>query len=604
MEDKSKLELWLKVGNENNNLFWRIIMQSEVGAKVVNGEIIVLDGLNNEKITIKSRKYVNLVINDIHCKEYETYEVTSKDKLTYTCEKTKANREVNIVISDDKLKAYMTVKYTPEIEYKLKDKESFLNLAISTEVAYEKYPEYFTVYELKKILKEKGIIYGIKEEELEIAAKGKSKEVLIAEGKEQIKSMPSEIKLFFPTTQMMFPDPDSDEVIDFKNLFRISNVNSGDKIAEIVPEVIGEDGIDIFGQPIKMEHIRSLPIYASDGCKIENNDIIALIDGKAHIANRKVTVNPIYAVKSVNMETCNIKFYGDIEVYDTVEDNMFVSAGGSVDVSQNVNTSNVVSGGEITILGNAINSKILSGQIDIRNKEYSDILNKFKNIILTIIEYMNEFNDKNSNLKNDNIIKTLSEKNLGDFQRVALNIVSLNIKNKTKRSTLVDYIRENVLGYNILNMGAVKDFIKFKLIVDNEIEFYDKNIIVPLDIRIGYCQDCNIKSTGNIIIGGKGEYTSKLTAMKDILFTKSDSVARGGVLSAGQNISAGIVGSKAYIPTTLMVPEYGRITATFAFRNTIFCFGKVRVILEKDQENINVHFNEVTGRIEFSKSSL
>ncbi|MDR3597775.1 FapA family protein [Clostridium sp.] len=582
-------------------------MEREVGAKVVNGEIIVIDGINKEKITIKARKYINLVINDTPCKQYEAYEVTSKDKLTYTCEKTKASREINISISDDKMKAYITVQYTPEIEYKLKDKDTFLNLAISTEIASEKYPEYFTVAELKKILKEKGIVYGIKEEELEVATEGTEgtgKEILIAEGKKPIKDIPSEVKLFFTPTQMMFPEPDSDEIIDYKNLFRISNVNSGDKIAEIIPEVIGEEGMNIFGKVIKREYIRSLPINASDGCKIEGNDIIALIDGKAHIANRKVTVNPIYAVESVNMETCNIRFHGDIEVYDSVQDNMFVSAGGSLDVSQNVNTSSVVSGGEITILGNAINSKILSGQIDIRNKEYLDVLNEFKHIISEMVEYINELKIRGMYSKNNDLIITLTEQRFSNFQKIALNIVSLNIKNKTKRSKLVDYIKENILGYNILNMKDISDLICLKDILENEIEYYDRNLIAPLDIRIGYCQDCEIKSTGNIIMGGKGEYTSKLTAMKDILFTNSNSVARGGVLSSGENISAGIVGSKAYIPTTLIVPKHGRITAALTFPNTILCFGNVRLILEETMKNISVHYNEETRRIIINNSAL
>lgn len=578
-------------------------MEREVGAKVVNGEIIVSDGLSKEKITIKARKHVNLFINDTPCKQYEAYEVTSKDKLTYAFEKTKATREVKITTSDDKMKAYITVKYTPETQYKLKDKAAFLNLAISAEAVSEEYPEYFTISELKKILKEKGIVYGIKEEELEIVREGTEEEILIAEGKEPINDIPSEVKLFFTPTQMIFPDPDSDEIVDYKNLFRISNVDAGDKIAEVIPEVIGEDGINIFGKTIKRQYARSLPIHALDGCKIEGNDIISLIDGKAHIANRKVTVNPIYAVNCVDMETCNIKFVGDVEVYDTVQDNMFVSAGGSVDVSQNVNTSNVVSGGEITILGNAINSKILSGQIDIRNKEYTDVLIKFKEILQSIIECMKKLKNTNSNFENIDLGKMLSEKNFSDFQKTALKIVSLNIKNKTKRSNLIDHIKENVLGYNILNMKSIGDFMKSKIIVENEIEFYEKNIIVPLDIRIAYCQDCDIKSTGNIIIGGKGEYTSKLTAMKDILFTRSDSVARGGVLSAGQNISVGIVGSKAHIQTTLVVPENGRITATYAYKNTIFCFGKTRLNLEEDLENISLHFNHETRSIEISKSS-
>jgi uncharacterized protein (DUF342 family) len=281
---------------------------------------------------------------------------------------------------------------------------------------------------------------------------------------------------------------------------------------------------------------------------------------------------------------------------------MFVSAGGSLDVSQNVNMANVVTGGEITILGNTINSKILSGQVDIRKKEYSDVLTEFKNILVSMIEYINGLNLQNFERKD--FVKTLTEKNFGNFQKVALNIISLNIKNKTKRSKLVDFIKGKILGLNILEIKSIYDLKTLLNILDNEIDYYDKNIIVPLDIRIGYCQECEIKSTGNIIIGGKGEYTSKLTAMKDIIFTRSDSVARGGVLSAGQNISLGVVGSRAYIPTTLMVPQYGRITAAKAYANTVFCFGRTKVTLDEDLKNINVYFNSEKRAIEFGKTAL
>lgn len=577
-------------------------MEKEVGAKVVNGKIIIADGINREIITIKAKENVNLFINDVECEKFKPYEVSSKDKITYNCETTPAKREVNITISEDKMKAYMTVEYTPKTEYKIKDREFYMNLAVSTEVLSKEEPEYFTVQELYKKLKEKGIVFGIKEESLELILKGCSNEVLVAEGLEPVKDTPSEVKLFFTPTQMVFPEPDSNEKVDFKNLFRISNVNAGDKIAEIIPEIPGKNGMNIFGKVIEREYIRSLPIDASKGCKIENNHIISLIDGKAHIANRSVSVNPIYTVESVNMETCNIKFYGDVEVYDSVQDNMFVSAGGSLDVSQNVNMANVVTGGEITILGNTINSKILSGQVDIRKKEYSDVLTEFKNILVSIIEYINGLNLQNFERKD--FVKTLTEKNFGSFQKVALNIISLNIKNKTKRSKLVDFIKGKILGLNILEIKSIYDLKTLLNILDNEIDYYDKNIIVPLDIRIGYCQECEIKSTGNIIIGGKGEYTSKLTAMKDIIFTRSDSVARGGVLSAGQNISLGVVGSRAYIPTTLMVPQYGRITAAKAYANTVFCFGRTKVTLDEDLKNINVYFNSEKRAIEFGKTAL
>ncbi|WP_270501614.1 FapA family protein [Clostridium butyricum] len=575
----------------------------EVGAKVFQGRIIINDGEADEKITIKAGKNICLKINDIDCEPFGIYEVTSKDKIECECIKTEGKRNVHIRISEDKMKAYIKIDYIPEIQYKLKDRDVFMNLAVAAEEGELTEPPHFTVEELKNILKENGIIYGLDEEALYEASFGNSKEMLVARGDAPVTNIPSDIKLFFTPSQMVFPDPNSDEKIDYKNLFRISNVYAGNKIAEIIPEVPGKDGINVLGQVCKREYIRSLPINIKSGCKIENNDVIALIDGKAHISNNTISVNKVYAVENVNMETCNIKFSGDIEVYDSVSDNMAVKAGGSLDVSRNVNTSSVTAG-TITILGNAIKSNIFSGQIDIEKKEYSEVLIKFKEILNDIVQIVVQTNRSDQSVSFPEMIKSLTELRFVDFQKIALNIVSLNIKNKIKHNKLVDYIKDHVLGYNILNLKSIYELNKLLEIVDNEIEFYDKNIIVPLDVRIGYCQDCEIKSTGNIIIGGRGEYTSNLNAMKDILFTQRDSVARGGILSAGGNISAGIIGSAASVSTILNVPLTGKITATGAYKNTTFCFGKKKITIERDMENINAFYNYEIREIQIVSSGL
>lgn len=576
-------------------------MENEFGVKVENDKIIVIDCLEEQMITIQTNKNVNLFINDVLCEEKKAYEVKSTDKITYTCKKTEAIRKADVVIAKDKMKAYVRIEYIPEIQYKLKDTQISLNLTICTEVVSEKYPELFRVEELKEILKEKGITYGIKEEQLKLAVSGTKEELLISEGKEPLDDKPSEAKLFFTPTKMIFPDPNSKENIDFKNLFRISNVSAGDKIAEIISERNGNDGINIFGKIIKRKYMRNKPINVSDGCKLQGNNVIALIDGKAHFENRTFTVNHIYSLDCVSMETGNIKFSGDIEIYDTVHDNMIVSSGGTLDVSKNVNTSKVISGGVVTIVGNVMNSKILSGQIEIRNKEYLDILNEFMSTITKIINHLNELKNNGRNIKDANLIRTLIEKNYSNVPKIALNIVCKNMENKIKRSRILDYIRENILGYNILNIKTVEDLIGLNNILEEEIEYYNKNIISPLDIRIGYCQDCEVKSTGNIIIGGKGEYTSKLIAMQDILFTRPDAVARGGMLSASKNISVGIVGSKAYASTILQVPENGTITAALAFENTTFCFGKASLTLEETKRNIKVYYDKDSRTVEIDR---
>ncbi|WP_252232272.1 FapA family protein [Clostridium sp. ZBS15] len=582
----------------------------EFGAKVVNGKIIIVDEVDkelnsivNQPITIKVCNNIELYINKKRCKVNNVYEVTSNDEIECKRVSTEEVREAVVNISKNKMKAFMTVNYAPKIEYGLKDKQCFLNLALTTEVISEKYPEPFSIMELKNILKEKGVIYGINEETLKIVSENKGKEIIVAQGEEPITDIPSEIKPLFIQTKMFFPDIDSQEKVDYKNLFRISNVKAGDKIAEIIPEVLGKDGINIFGKIVKKDYIRNEPIKTSKGCKIENNDVIALIDGKAHILNRSIGVNPVYSVESVNMETCNIAFYGDIEVYNSVDDHMSVNAGGALDVSHNVNTSNVVTGGEITILGSAISSKILCGQIDMQKKDYSQLLNLYKKNISSIISIMKQANLENMKMDFRTTLNLVIDTKFKDFKKISLDIVSTNIKNKIRYNKLVDLIRDKVLMNGMLDLHSMRQLNNFNNILDNELEYYNKNIIVPLDVKLNYCQDCYIKSTGNIIINGNGEYTSYLNAMKDIIFAKPNSVARGGLLDAQGNISAGIVGSNACVATALKVPKSGRISATIAYPNTKFCFGNSTLILEEKLENINVYYDEHFRSIEISKSA-
>lgn len=574
-------------------------MDYDVGVKIANGRIVFSDNCDDKQIFVKAGEHVNLFINGEACRSLEEYRISNFDELTYSFDDEEYRREINVFVSDDKMKAAMRIEYFDEIHYKLKDTEFYsCKLLLDTEAEEIRTAERYTLEELKRYLKDKNINYGISEESLQEAAVGCNNEIIVAQGEKPVADIPSEVKLFFTPTHMYFPEDESDEKIDYKNLFRISNVKKGDKIAEIIPEIIGKDGKNIYGQVVKKPYIRLTPIVAKEGCTIDDGNIIATIDGKAHISGRTVSVNPVITVEKVNMETCNINFYGDIEVYDSVDDNMDVNAGGSLDVSKNINTSKVVTGGDITILGNAINSKILSGQIDIRKKEYADVLSSYKVTIDKLIESVKRESNGAEYFGTKDFVKNLTDERYRSFQKVALRIVSFNIKNQVKGSHLAEYLKEKVLGYNILKMQSLNDFIMLKNIIENEIAYYDKNSIVPLDIRLSYCQDCEIKSTGNIVVSGKGEYTSVLTAMKDIMFTKSDSVARGGTITAGNNITAGIIGSRAEIPTVLKVPKTGRISATCAFKNTTLCFDNYKYTLERTYNNLQAYYNKVTRMIE------
>ena len=80
--------------------------------------------------------------------------------------------------------------------------------------------------------------------------------------------------------------------------------------------------------------------------------------------------------------------------------------------------------------------------------------------------------------------------------------------------------------------------------------------------------------------------------------------ARGGVISAGNNITAGIVGSRAEIPTTLIVPKEGKISAVLVYKNTTFKVGNISVNTEREYEYVQVFFNKKTRLIEFHEDAF
>ncbi|OOM10501.1 FapA family protein [Clostridium saccharobutylicum] len=306
-----------------------------------------------------------------------------------------------------------------------------------------------------------------------------------------------------------------------------------------------------------------------------------------------VSVNSVYAIDNVDLKSGNIHFSGNVDIAECISEGMEVKAGNAVNVGKNIDSAKVVASGEINIKGNVINSTLFTGQIDMEKKLYLDNLKEYNSILEQILHTVNEVLESNTNFKKiGEIVKVLIEKRFKAVPKLSLNIITHSICEDDGNSELVNFIRNKMMALNVLKIKSLEELSELKELLENEIDFFSDAIIVPADIKIGYCQDCVIKSTGNIIIDGKGEYVSTLTALKNIEFTQKDSVARGGVISAGKNMKLGIVGSPAGVATRLEVAKTGIITANIAYSNTVFCFGKKSRILDVSGKDIKAYMKE------------
>lgn len=576
----------------------------EAGAKIKDGKIVVTNFKdNNYIITIKPCEGVILLVNGQECKDVTP--VTEQDKIEYKFEEEIAIRDINISITLDKMEAYITTKCIPQKVYKLEEQEYCKKLFLNKVKVSEKYPTNYKVSELEEILKSKGIRYGIIKEELQnICNEYNVTNKLIAKGKMPKDDIADEINIRFKDTNELI-NYDSDKKIDYRNRYFIANVKSGDIIAEQIPGQEGEDGLNILGKKIKRKIAKNITIKTGEGCKIQGNKVIATSEGKPSYRGNTFAVNKLYRAEEVNLESGNIDFVGDVEVVGNVNEGMKVVAGNEVFVGKNVEAANIRASGQININGNVLKSIIKAGDENIDVVQYLDNLKIYRVSIDNLISSVEQIKATNLlGVRSDGeIIKILMENKFKTIETMSKKILEYNSSQRIKDTALITFINNKIIGFGPIRIKKIGELYGFLEKIDKEIKDMDESIIVPADIYLDYCQGSQIEASGNIIITGKGQYISNITALKNIEFISDRAVCRGGELSAGEEIKLKTVGSVAGISTKLRVPKEGRITADIAYNNTVFCFGEKQILLEVSAKNVEAYMDK-TGEIVIDKFIL
>jgi uncharacterized protein len=157
---------------------------------------------------------------------------------------------------------------------------------------------------------------------------------------------------------------------------------------------------------------------------------------------------------------------------------------------------------------------------------------------------------------------------------------------------LVFIIKNRILHLGPLNIRNYEELNDTVTIIDDKITQLSMNLTLPVDVVLDYCQDSIIKSSGNIIFTGKGQYVSQLEASDSILFQKEKSIARGGVIKAGKEIKCQVVGGPGGVATKLIVEYNGHIWAEVAYPNTRFLIGTREYILDSPSKSVHVFIDE------------
>ena len=176
---------------------------------------------------------------------------------------------------------------------------------------------------------------------------------LLAEGRPATEPKDAEFT-WNPSLQEMAQGWQDDAPINYYKLNSILTIEADAILGELTPAIPGQDGIDIYGHPIKPTQ-HPLEIELGDGVTKSSEDpkvIKAVIAGRVQQTNNKLAITPVLDIKGdVDFESGSVDSCVDVDISGTVHDQFEVCSQKSVSIRGAVEAASVEAKSDISIRG-------------------------------------------------------------------------------------------------------------------------------------------------------------------------------------------------------------------------------------------------------------
>lgn len=386
--------------------------------------------------------------------------------------------------------------------------------------------------------------------------------------------------------------------INGKEIYETTKVNesdeieflSNDKLSKNIKVDISKDKMEAY---ISFEYKNAVKINIKDSNPVENlvidvyeeeMDCRGLLS-KEEIEQLLKEANVIYGVKEEAIEEITKAQNGGrvlvaeglkpIDAIDEKIEFVFNKEDVSIGEYEKIDYKNInkINGVEATaIIGKVIKGEDSKFGINVFGQEVKPKKNKRK-----IIRCGN-----GCNILDDNIIAEIS----GQVS------YKLAIKDGDKNSQVSKFIKEKFLPMSRTNINSIKELRNFVISLLEEIQYLEEYMANMSSITLSYCQEASIQSSGDILINGKGLYSTDMYAVRSIKFLNKQSVCRGGVLKAGEFINASVVGSEAGAHNVLEVfGKKGIVTIEKAYSNTLIIINNKRYLVTEPCRNVKCYID-------------
>lgn len=386
--------------------------------------------------------------------------------------------------------------------------------------------------------------------------------------------------------------------INGKEIYETTKVNesdeieflSNDKLSKNIKVDISKDKMEAY---ISFEYKNAVKINIKDSNPVENlvidvyeeeMDCRGLLS-KEEIEQLLKEANVIYGVKEEAIEEITKAQNGGrvlvaegLKLIDAIDEKIefvFNKEDVSIGEYEKIDYKNInkINGVEATaIIGKVIKGEDSKFGINVFGQEVKPKKNKRK-----IIRCGN-----GCNILDDNIIAEIS----GQVS------YKLAIKDGDKNSQVSKFIKEKLLPMSRTNINSIKELRNFVISLLEEIQYLEEYMANMSSITLSYCQEASIQSSGDILINGKGLYSTDMYAVRSIKFLNKQSVCRGGVLKAGEFINASVVGSEAGAHNVLEVfGKKGIVTIEKAYSNTLIIINNKRYLVTEPCRNVKCYID-------------
>ncbi|MCD6459168.1 DUF342 domain-containing protein [bacterium] len=218
-------------------------------------------------------------------------------------------------------------------------------------------PFKITATELKKILKEQGVVYGVKLVVLEELSKAlflsgeEIKDRVVALGVAPVSGQDARMEIVVNTIVKSVGKEKKDGTMDYRRKESIIKVKKGQIIAYYHEETNGLDGIGVDGKPIKTKPGKKLNVRTTNVSFFENESVFrADMDGQLSVKKNNLAVYNVRSIGGdVDFETGCVDFPGTVTISGSVLPDFYVKARGDVFVNGTISDAVVESGGTLKV---------------------------------------------------------------------------------------------------------------------------------------------------------------------------------------------------------------------------------------------------------------